>query len=233
MNQCTLASTQSRNRPLRSSTWGVSQGCTWSDLRGARPTRTVCAIPRAPATAGRARTRYDTRVGLIRYAVPGDEDEIVELGTNAYEVSFGELWSPRGLAGFLARQFSVEQVRAELLDGDAVRYVVAEREDELVGFAKALPDRPVTGLEGERGLLLQQLYLRPKVIGQGIGSVLLDAAGGIAEAIGEERVWLDVLRSNTGAIRLYERHGFVRRLELPWATDLREIGMWVMTRLLH
>jgi GNAT superfamily N-acetyltransferase len=165
--------------------------------------------------------------------VPGDEGEIVELGTNAYEVSFGALWSPHGLAAFLARQFSVAQVRAELEDGDAVRYVVADREDELVGFAKILPDRAITGLEGERGLLLQQLYLRPKVIGQGIGSVLLEAVGGIAEAIGEARVWLDVLRSNTGAIRLYERHGFVRRLELPWATDLREIGMWVMTRLMH
>jgi diamine N-acetyltransferase len=176
--------------------------------------------------------RYDAAVAVIRYARPGDENEIVELGTSTYATHFGELWSPAGLSEFLAGQFSVEQIRGELAACDAVRYVVAERDDELVGFAKILRDRPVTALEGERGLWLQKLYLRPKVIGKGIGSVLLEAVTGVAEALEEPRMWLDVLRSNAGAIRLYERHGFVRRIEIPWATDVRDIGMWVMTRLL-
>jgi ribosomal protein S18 acetylase RimI-like enzyme len=169
-------------------------------------------------------------VSVIRYARPGDEEEIVELGTSAYAAYFGELWSPEGLARFLADQFSLEQVRAELAQGDAVRYVVAQRGGELFGLAKLLRDRPVTGVEGERGLWLQKLYLRPKATGKGLGSVLLEAVTGIAGALGEPRIWLDVLRSNAGAIRLYERHGFERRIEIPWATDLREIGMWVMTR---
>lgn len=171
-------------------------------------------------------------MAVIRYARPGDEAEIVELGTSTYGAHFGELWSPEGLAGFLAGQFSAARIRGELEEGDAIRYVVAERDGELAGFAKILRDRPVTGLEGERGLLLQQLYLRPKVTRQGIGSVLLEAVLGLGASLGEPRIWLDVLRSNAGAIRLYERHGFVRRLEIPWASDLREIGLWVMTRLL-
>lgn len=171
-------------------------------------------------------------MAVIRYARPGDEEQIVELGASAYEAHFGELWSPAGLAAYVAGQLSPAQIRAELAEGDAVRYVVAERDGDLVGFAKVLRDRPVTALEGERGLWLQKLYLRPKVTRQGIGSVLLEAVAGIAGALGEPRMWLDVLRSNTGAIRLYERHGFVRRIEIPWATDVRDIGMWVMTRLM-
>jgi diamine N-acetyltransferase len=171
-------------------------------------------------------------VAVIRYARPGDEDEIAELGTSTYTAHFGELWTPTGLTRFLAEQFPVDKIRAELAEGDAIRYVVAERDGELAGFAKILRDRPVTGIEGERGLLLQKLYLRPKVTRQGIGSVLLDAVVGIGDALGEPRMWLDVLRSNIGAIRLYERYGFVRRLEIPWASDTRDIGMWVMTRLL-
>lgn len=177
-----------------------------------------------------ARTRYDAGVGLIRYATPGDAEEIAELGASTYTAHFGELWSPQGLATFLAGQLSIEKIRADLAEGDATRYVVAEREGELAGFATVVRDRPIPGLEGERGLWLQQLYLRPKVTRQGIGSVLLHAVGGIAEQIGEDQIWLDVLRSNTGAIRLYERHGFVHRVQLPWASDLRDIGMWVMTR---
>ena len=170
-------------------------------------------------------------VGVIRYATLGDEDEIVEVARAAYEASFGELWSPAGLASHLARNFSADQVRWDLRRGVA-RYLVAERDYEIAGFAKLQPDRPVTGLEGERGLHLQQLYLRPKVTRQGVGSVLVDAVAGIAEVRREPRIWLEVPRSSTAAIRLYERHELVRRIELPWATDLREIGMWVMTRLL-
>jgi diamine N-acetyltransferase len=169
-------------------------------------------------------------VSVIRYATPGDEEEIVELGTSAYAAYFGELWSPEGLARFLAGQFSLEQVRAELAEGDATRYVVAQRGGQLLGLAKLLRDRPVTAVEGERGLWLQKLYLRPTATGKGLGSVLLEAVAGIAGVLGEPRIWLDVLRSNAGALRLYERHGFERRVEIPWATDLREIGMWVMTR---
>jgi diamine N-acetyltransferase len=178
-------------------------------------------------------TRYDAAVGIIRYGRPGDAEEIAELGRRAYTASFGELWTPAGLATFLAEQLPVERIRGELEGGDATRYVVAERAGELLGFAKLLRDRPVTALEGERGLWLQQLYMHPKATGKGIGSVLLHAVGGIAEETGEERIWLDVLRSNTGAIRLYERHGFVHRIPIPWASDLRDIGMWVMTRLVR
>lgn len=172
-------------------------------------------------------------MGVIRYARPGDEQEIVELGTTTYIAHFGELWTPEGLGAYLASQFQAPQIRRELEEGDRVRYVVAERDGELAGFAKVLRDRPVTGVEGARGLLLQKLYLRPKVTNQGIGGVLLEAVTGMAGAIGESLVWLDVLRSNTGAIRLYERHGFVRRIEIPFATDQREIGMWIMTRALE
>src|SRR5262245_4091821 len=80
---------------------------------------------------GGARTRYDGGVAVIRYARLGDEDEIVELGTSTYAESFRELWSPAGLAEYLAGQFSIEQIRRELAEGDAIRYVVAQREGEL------------------------------------------------------------------------------------------------------
>lgn len=168
-------------------------------------------------------------VGIIRYATLGDEAQLVEIARAAYTASYGELWSPAGLAAQLARSFSADAVRWDLRRG-VTRYLVAERDDELAGYVRLQLDRPITGLEGERGLHLQQLHVRPKVIGQGVGSVLLDAVRGVAEARGEARIWLEVARSNTPQIRLFERHAFVRRLELPWSTDQREIGMWVMTR---
>jgi ribosomal protein S18 acetylase RimI-like enzyme len=39
-----------------------------------------------------------------------------------------------------------------------------------------------------------------------------------------------VLKSNAGARAFYERQGFNVVGEIPFATDLEEIGMWVMAR---
>ena len=51
-----------------------------------------------------------------------------------------------------------------------------------------------------------------------------------AQAAGEPLVWLDVIKPNEAGVRFYERYGFARVGELPWATDLREVGKWVMVR---
>ena len=55
---------------------------------------------------------------------------------------------------------------------------------------------------------------------QGIGSRLLSAALGRAEAIGLERVDLGVYASNTAAIGLYGKHGFVEEGRRPNARKL-------------
>jgi len=51
-----------------------------------------------------------------------------------------------------------------------------------------------------------------------------------ARAAGYRLVWLDVLKSNEGARRAYERCGFKTVGELPFATELGEIGFRVMAR---
>jgi ribosomal protein S18 acetylase RimI-like enzyme len=52
--------------------------------------------------------------------------------------------------------------------------------------------------------------VHPDYRGRGIGSRLLEAALRNADEIGLERVDLEVFATNAGAIKLYERHGFVQ-----------------------
>lgn len=42
---------------------------------------------------------------------------------------------------------------------------------------------------------------------------------------GERLLWLDVLKSNANAQRFYEAVGFRALGEIPFSTDLTEIGM--------
>lgn len=60
------------------------------------------------------------------------------------------------------------------------------------------------------GPYLQFLGVLPCVQGQGIGSLALTWLEAGARADGARNVWVAASDFNTGAIRLYERHGFAR-----------------------
>jgi [ribosomal protein S18]-alanine N-acetyltransferase len=51
--------------------------------------------------------------------------------------------------------------------------------------------------------------------GQGLGDILVDAAEKVAQQRGSRRIFLEVRHDNAGAIRLYERRGYVRIGTIP------------------
>ena len=82
-----------------------------------------------------------------------------------------------------------------------------------VGFAAL--DR-----KGDRTWLLDVLYVRPAARDQGLGVELIRAAAEYVQSQGAEIFALEVLESNAGARRLYERLGFTtyeRTLAMPVA----------------
>lgn len=62
--------------------------------------------------------------------------------------------------------------------------------------------------KSEHTWLLDLLYVRPSARGRGVGTELLRAAAAHAQEQGAERLALEVLESNDGARRLYDRLGF-------------------------
>jgi len=74
--------------------------------------------------------------------------------------------------------------------------------------------------KSERTWLLDLLYVRPAARGQGVGTDLLRAAAEHVQTEGAEMLALEILESNAGAKRLYDRLGFrtiERVLALPAA----------------
>lgn len=67
-------------------------------------------------------------------------------------------------------------------------------------------------------LLMDGVFVTPQSRGLGVGSLLLDAIIGHAEAQGLSQVRLDVIDTNPRARALYERKGFI-------ATGEQQIGM--------
>ena len=162
------------------------------------------------------------------------------------------------LAPFLGAGACAERLLRESLCAD--RMIVALRHGRLLGVAgfdhegrgAFMPDFAsmwrIFGFSGplrllgmallERGkspdvLLMDGLAVVEQARGQGIGSLLLQAVEDHARALGKQAVRLDVIDTNPGARRLYERLGYravrTRRLgALKWlfafsaATEMRK-----------
>lgn len=102
-----------------------------------------------------------------------------------------------------------ETALAQLIEADAKAerslFLVAEIDDELVGFARCI------GLtlsrfrhKAEFGICIAQ-----SCWGRGLGETMLRTILKWADAVGLQKIALTVVKENVSAIRLYERCGFV------------------------
>jgi ribosomal protein S18 acetylase RimI-like enzyme len=99
---------------------------------------------------------------------------------------------------------SIEQVRQFQATSGLIQFVAA-REDEVVGWCDVNPKSQ----EGMRHCAVLGMGLLPDYRGQGLGQRLLQEVLSAARESGITRVELEVFATNTAAIKLYERLGFV------------------------
>lgn len=82
-------------------------------------------------------------------------------------------------------------------------YLVALRRDQVVAFIALVRRDLVTDLH------IANIAVLPVWQGRQVGSYLLNTAKAVAREIGLPTLSLEARRSNTGALSLYDRHGFV------------------------
>lgn len=143
----------------------------------------------------------------IRRAEAADAETIAALGARTFTETFGHLYPPEDLAGFLAEAHSVERARADLADPAKALWLV-EAAGQPIGYALAgpcdLPHPEVTPACGE----LKRIYFLKDWQGGGLGARLFDEVMAWLEADGPRNVWIGVWSENFGAQRFYARRGF-------------------------
>ena len=102
---------------------------------------------------------------------------------------------------------------AELLGGEEMAVVLAEREGEAVGFAQ-LRLRPSV-LTGALDAYLEELYVAPERRGRGIGRALLEAAADLARELGAAHLDLNTSVDDVAARALYESFGLTNSEGAP------------------
>lgn len=101
-----------------------------------------------------------------------------------------------------------------IIENPATGHILVLREEgNIVGMVNLL--YTVSTALGERVAILEDMIIDPGYRGGGAGSRLLDGAIAFAKEQGCRRITLLTDRTNNGAIRFYERHGFTLSEMVP------------------
>jgi ribosomal protein S18 acetylase RimI-like enzyme len=144
---------------------------------------------------------------VIRRATPADAQALSRIGAETFTETFGHLYPPKDLAGFLISAYGLEATRADLADPGKAAWL-AEADGQVVGYALAgtctLPHPEAGDEDGE----LKRLYLRRSHQAGGLGGRLIATVFDWLQRDGARTLWIGVWSENYGAQRFYGRLGF-------------------------
>ncbi|MEL6408633.1 MAG: GNAT family N-acetyltransferase [Chloroflexota bacterium] len=154
----------------------------------------------------------------IRIATPADAPALTQLAQLTYQVAFGASMSDEALQAHIDTTLSASAIMTFIKD-DVVLVAIAD--SMLIGYchisqAGANIKDTLPTADPDNSAYLQRLYVHPDQQNEGIGSTLLKAALKHPLLADAENVYLDVWEKNTGAQKLYARHGFQRVGEIRY-----------------
>lgn len=166
----------------------------------------------------------------IREATIEDLQTLRDIGIKTYKEHFSDIWTAAGLQNFLSEDFSVSELQKSI--GSPINHywlIAFDDKGQAVGFSKVNWSKPIP-MADHVGAELQKIYFLKSQAGKGYGKQLLQLIQDTAQNRNEGFLWLDVLKTNSNAQRFYGNFGFRPLGEIPFSTDVAEIGMVVMCR---
>lgn len=138
----------------------------------------------------------------------GDLAALVSLSIATFTESFSAVNTPENMQAYLEKAFQPAKQAAELQDPDSAFFFIREGKKNL-GYIKLNHGNAQTEQLADTGMEIERIYILKEAQGKGLGQVLLDFAVDQARLAGQKGIWLGVWEENKGAIRFYERNGFV------------------------
>jgi ribosomal protein S18 acetylase RimI-like enzyme len=161
-----------------------------------------------------------------------DLDELVDISRVTFVDAFEKLNNPDDFNNYLAKAFSIERIKSELLDTN-IQFYFTYLNDSLVGYFKLNEGKAQTESFKEDTLELERIYVLQHFQGKQIGKAMLYKAIAIAKAKKASFLWLGVWEKNIEAIKFYERYGFKKFMTHPYFIGKDKQTDWLMKLILH
>lgn len=161
-----------------------------------------------------------------------DLDELVEISRVTFVDAFEKLNNPDDFNNYLAKAFSIERIKSELLDTN-IQFYFTYLNNSLVGYFKLNEGEAQTESFKEDTLELERIYVLQHFQGKQIGKAMLYKAIAIANAKKASFLWLGVWEKNKEAIKFYERYGFKKFMTHPYLIGKDKQTDWLMKLILH
>lgn len=142
----------------------------------------------------------------IRVATTADLANLRKLAIDAFINAYAMFNKETDMQQYLKENFSEDVLRAELTNPEIV-ILVAEQENEILGYVKLVPGGS-EDLKFNRPLEIARLYSAVQAIGSGIGKMLVTAVWDFARKNSYDGIWLGVWQKNFRAVNFYQREGF-------------------------
>lgn len=143
----------------------------------------------------------------IRYGTIEDAKRLAEFGAKAFYDSFANDNTEENIRLYLKRTYSPELQLSELINPDVV-FLIAELEDETVGYVKINLKNRDDSVRGIRIIEIERIYAAKEHIGRGVGKLLMQASIQEARQRDYDSLWLGVWEKNPRAIEFYKKWGF-------------------------
>lgn len=152
-----------------------------------------------------------------------------QISSETYRQHFSEIWTEQGIQQFIQQQYSLENIQKSLEHPDHIWLLLQNDQQKILGYAKLILNtfQPNLGIHAAE---LEKIYVLEQALGQNIAAKLMQSVIKIAQNNAQQFIYLEVLKNNLRAQKFYQKFGFEEKLEIPFSTDLYEIGMLIMLK---
>ncbi len=149
-------------------------------------------------------TKLHSRIATIQ-----DLDALFKISVETFTSSFAHLNDPEDFKAYIEKHKSKETLEIELSGKESTFILFTTEEGQLCAYCKLNVGEGQSDIQDPTSLEIERIYVYDNFQGQGIGVHMLSVCEEIAKSKGLTYIWLGVWEKNLGAIRFYEREGFV------------------------
>lgn len=166
---------------------------------------------------------------IVNTADPSLACVFAQIGQRSFTQTFGHLYQTEDLDHFLANSHSVDIYQSLLADPAHALWLAYNDDQKPVGYAVCGPcTLPVPDMPDHSGELAR-LYVLREAQGSGLGTRLLQICLSWLED-NFQHLFLSVYAENTGAQKLYRRHGFEKIHDYHYMVGNHADPEWIMKR---